>query len=53
MSTSEIENWIENDEGLYNWRNEWVRRNKGKGGTRGFVKEHRAELVACIRRVLG
>lgn len=50
LTSADIEQWIDNDEGLYQWRNEWTRRNKG--GTRAFIAEHRAELVAMIERVL-
>lgn len=41
----EIGKWIDNDEGLYNW---W--RGSGQSKT-AFIKENRAELVACIQKV--
>ena len=46
LTISDIDQWIDNDEGLYNW---WKRSKQSK---RAFIKENRAELEACIRRVL-
>jgi len=45
MSIRDIEQWIDNDEGLYNW---WRSSGMGK---RAFIKENRAELEQCIDNV--
>lgn len=45
--------WVENDEGLYNWKREWIRQNPGKGGLRGFIRAHREEIDQAIDSVLG
>lgn len=47
MTTSDISQWIDNDEGLYNWwRSTRPRQSKTK-----FISENRKELVACINNV--
>lgn len=46
VTNSDIAQWIDNDEGLYNW---WKGSRQSK---REFIKENRDELVACIRKVL-
>lgn len=46
MSKVGISQWIDNDEGLYNW---WKGSKKAK---QAFIKENRCELEACIKRVL-
>lgn len=46
LTASDINQWIDNDEGLYLW---WRRSRQSK---KAFIKENRAELEACIRRVL-
>lgn len=46
LTISDIEQWIDNDEGLYNW---WRGSRQSK---RAFIKENREELTACINRVL-
>jgi hypothetical protein len=52
MNTQEIRQWIDNDEGLYNWYHSWRRETRRKeGGMDAFIKAHRAELVAAIKRV--
>ena len=38
--------WIDNDEGLYNWQ-----RHSGLS-KRKFIQQNRAELDACINRVV-
>jgi hypothetical protein len=45
MTNSDISQWIDNDEGLYNW---WKSSRMSKTA---FIKENRAELVACISKV--
>jgi hypothetical protein len=45
MSISDIEQWIDNDEGLYNW---WKSSGQSK---RAFIKENRTELEECIGKV--
>jgi hypothetical protein len=47
MTTSEIGQWIDNDEGLYNW---WKTSRQSK---RAFIRENRADLVKCIQNVTG
>jgi len=46
VSNKEIADWIDNDEGLYNWFNR-SRMSKAK-----FIKENKQELSDCINRVL-
>jgi len=46
MNNTEREQWIDNDEGLYHW---W--RTSGMGKMR-FIREHKAELDACINNAL-
>jgi len=46
MNNSEISQWVDNDEGLYNW---WKSERCSKTA---FIKSHRAELIACIQKVL-
>ena len=43
---SERGQWIDNDEGLYDW---WRSSHQSK---RAFIRENRAEIDACIDRVL-
>lgn len=45
VTTSDIEQWIDNDEGLYNW---WKSSRQSK---REFIKENREELVRVIKKV--
>ena len=46
MNNTEREQWIDNDEGLYNW---W----RGSGlSKRAFIKENRAEIDAAINPVI-
>lgn len=47
ISIREIDNWIDNDEGLYDW---WRRSKQSK---QAFIKENRELLEQCINRVLG
>lgn len=47
MTTSDISQWIDNDEGLYNW---WRSSRQSKTA---FIKENRAQIVACIENVRG
>ena len=42
MNNTEREQWIDNDEGLYNW---W---RASKQSKRQFIKENRAEIDAAI-----
>lgn len=46
LTLSDIAQWIDNDEGLYNW---WKSSRQSK---RNFINENRAGLEACILRVL-
>lgn len=46
MNDSEREQWIINDEGLYNWQ-----RRSGMGMTR-FIRENREEIDKTINGVL-
>lgn len=50
LTVRDLEQWIDNDEGLYNWCNSWKRENRST--RRAFIRENRAELEACINRVL-
>ena len=45
MTIRELEQWIDNDEGLYSW---WKGSRQSK---RVFIQENRAELTRCIERV--
>jgi hypothetical protein len=47
LNDRERELWVLNDEGLYRW---W---RSAHMGMRRFIREHRDELDACIRRALG
>jgi len=47
MTNSEIIQWIDNDEGLYNW---WKSSRKSKTD---FIKDNKDELVKCINKVTG
>ena len=46
MNNTERTNWIDNDEGLYNW---WRTSGLSK---RNFIKENREEIDRCINNVL-
>ena len=46
LTVADIEQWIDNDEGLYDW---WRRSRISK---RAFIRENRQELEAAIRPVL-
>lgn len=45
MTNAEISQWIDNDEGLYNW---WKSERQSKAA---FIKANRAELTRCIENV--
>ena len=45
LTAADIAQWIDNDEGLYNW---W---RQSKQPKRVFIRENRAELETCIRNV--
>jgi hypothetical protein len=45
MSIADLGQWIDNDEGLYNW---WKGSRQSK---REFIKQNREELTRCIERV--
>ena len=45
MTVSEIEQWIDNDEGLYDW---WRSTKQSK---RAFIRQYRAEIEAAINNV--
>lgn len=49
INDSDREQWVANDEGLYLLARAWMRRNRG--GMRGFVRQHRAEIDEVIRNV--
>lgn len=46
MNDEERGQWVDNDEGLYNW---WQREG---GSLRAFVRAHRDELTELINAVL-
>ena len=46
LTVSDIEQWIDNDEGLYRWFK------RERGSKREFIRKNRAELEACISRVI-
>ena len=46
LNNTDRAQWIDNDEGLYNW---WRGSRQSKTA---FIREHREELDACIGRVL-
>lgn len=46
LTTSDIGQWIDNDEGLYVW---WKQSRQKKSR---FIKENRDELIRAIRSVL-
>jgi ribonucleotide reductase beta subunit family protein with ferritin-like domain len=52
MNNAEIRQWINNDEGLYNWFNSWKRGRHGSRSMDLFIKENRKEIVAAIKPVL-
>ena len=45
MNNSEREQWIANDEGLYNWKRQ------SRLSMREFIKQNRAEIDAAINNV--
>ena len=45
LNDSDREQWIDNDEGLYNW---WRSSRQSK---RAFIRENRAEIDEAINRV--
>jgi hypothetical protein len=47
LTISDIEQWVDNDEGLYSW---WKSERIPK---RQFIKENRKQLEAAINKVLG
>jgi hypothetical protein len=53
VSLSDIEQWINNDEGLYDW---WRSSRSEKTGKRmskrEFIRENRAELKSAIQKVI-
>lgn len=46
ITTKEIELWLDNDEGLYNWFR------RSRLSKREFIKQHRNELKECISSVV-
>lgn len=46
LTLTDIEQWIDNDESLYNW---WRRSRISK---RQFIRDNRQELESCINAVL-
>lgn len=46
ITTKDIIEWIDNDEGLYNWFN------RSRQSKAIFIKENRVELVNCIKAVI-
>lgn len=45
LTTAEIGQWVDNDEGLYRW---WKQSRQSK---RDFIRDNRAELTRCIQAV--
>lgn len=50
LNDQDREQWIANDEGLYNDAKRWMRHNKG--GMRGYIRANRAEIDAYIAPIL-
>jgi hypothetical protein len=46
ITTKDIIEWIDNDEGLYNWFN------RSRQSKAIFIKENRETLIACIQAVI-
>jgi len=46
LTVADIEQWIDNDESLYNW---WKRSRSSK---RQFIRDNRTELESCIYAAL-
>jgi hypothetical protein len=46
MTNAEISQWIDNDEGLYNWHRQ------SRQSKTAFIKENRKELIEAINGVL-
>ena len=46
LTIADIEEWIDNDEGLYNWFR------RSRQSKRSFIRENRAELEDCINNVI-
>lgn len=51
INDAERELWVANDETLYLDCERWRKRNRG--GVRGYIRAHRKEIDAVIRRVIG
>lgn len=51
MNDGEREQWVDNDEGLYDWFNSWKRRT-GKRSIATFIRENRQEIDEAINPVL-
>lgn len=47
MNDTEREQWVNNDEGLYNWQR------RSRLSMRAFVRANRAEIDAAIESVIG
>lgn len=45
LTIAEIEQWVDNDEGLYRW---WK---SERGSKRDFIRRNRAEIEAAINNV--
>ena len=52
LTVSDISQWLDNDEGLYNWFNDWRRNRYKDKSRRTFIRENRSQLEACINNVL-
>ncbi len=46
LTLEDLRQWVDNDEGLYNW---W---RSSRMGQRQFIRENRAEIEAAVRSVL-
>ena len=46
ITIADIDQWIDNDEGLYNWFN------RSRLSRREFIKQNKQELIECISAVL-
>ena len=52
MNDTERSQWIDNDEGLYNWFRSWRKgRHRADRSKSIFIRENRAEIDAVIRNV--
>lgn len=51
MTIDEIVRWIERDEGLSKWHENWAKVNLGEASKRQFVRNYRQRLEDKIRSI--